>query len=233
MHVRSGKRTGLIVRSSCSAYAEMVKETKEVADLDKDIRELELELARLRSKYPLEDVSDPRFPTSWSRLGYYHSPQFVLTHLGSSITFSVHPQRITTEQAETILDNQIVEMQNLEEEKKAVSAQVDEVREELARTAKEVQRMGRERDREEARAKEAREGAEKGDRSVDELCRWSVACGRVRHFFSAAVINKTSSLFQVHLGHLCLQGSERDQEHATLVRYRHLARIHPRSRFEG
>jgi hypothetical protein len=42
----------------------------------------------------------------------------------------------------------------------------------LARTAKEVQRMGRERDREEARAREAREGAEKGDRGVDELCRW-------------------------------------------------------------
>jgi hypothetical protein len=63
-------------------------------------------------------------------------------------------------------------MQTLEEEKKAVAVQVDEVREELARTAKEVQRLGRDRDREEARAKEAREGAEKGDRGVDELCRW-------------------------------------------------------------
>jgi hypothetical protein len=44
-------------RSVGIAYAEMVKETKEVADLDKEIRELELEFARLRSKYPLEDVS--------------------------------------------------------------------------------------------------------------------------------------------------------------------------------
>jgi hypothetical protein len=83
-------------------------------------------------------------------------------------------QRITTDQAEQILDAQIFEMQTLEEEKKAASAEVDVVREELTRTAKEVQRMGRERDREEARAKEAREGAEKGDRGVDELCRWSV-----------------------------------------------------------
>ena len=39
------------------AYTEMTKETKEVAELDKEIREMELELARLRSKYPLEDVS--------------------------------------------------------------------------------------------------------------------------------------------------------------------------------
>jgi hypothetical protein len=44
-------------RSVGIAYAEMVKETKEVSDLDKEIRELELEFARLRSKYPLEDVS--------------------------------------------------------------------------------------------------------------------------------------------------------------------------------
>lgn len=86
----------------------------------------------------------------------------------------LNSQRITTDQAEQILDAQIFEMQTLEEEKKAASAEVDVVREELTRTAKEVQRMGRERDREEARAKEAREGAEKGDRGVDELCRWSV-----------------------------------------------------------
>jgi ribosomal protein L29 len=39
------------------AYAQMTEETKEVAELDKEIREMELELARLRSKYPLEDVS--------------------------------------------------------------------------------------------------------------------------------------------------------------------------------
>ena len=43
--------------SKCLAYAEMTKETKEVAELDKEIREMELELARLRSKYPLADVS--------------------------------------------------------------------------------------------------------------------------------------------------------------------------------
>lgn len=158
-----GDRADLASLRVLVAYAEMVKETKEVADLDKDIRELELELARLRSKYPLEDVSPP--------------PPLICTLMPRAhpalITAPVS-QRITTEQAEEVLDNQIVDMQNLEEEKKAVSSQVDEVREELARTAKEVQRMGRERDREEARAKEAREGAEKGDQSVDELCRWLV-----------------------------------------------------------
>jgi ribosomal protein L29 len=34
----------------------MLQETQEVAELDKEIREMELELARLRSKYPIEDV---------------------------------------------------------------------------------------------------------------------------------------------------------------------------------
>lgn len=65
-------------------------------------------------------------------------------------------------------------MQNMAEDQKAVSSQVEAASAELARTAKEVQRMGRERDREEAKAREAREGAEKGDRGVDELCRWYV-----------------------------------------------------------
>lgn len=41
----------------------MLKETKELAELDKEVREMELELARLRSKYPIEDVSAPFDPT--------------------------------------------------------------------------------------------------------------------------------------------------------------------------
>lgn len=35
-----------------------------------------------------------------------------------------------------------------------------------------VKRLEREREREEARAKEVREGREEGDTKVDELCRW-------------------------------------------------------------
>jgi hypothetical protein len=100
-------------------------------------------------------------------------------------------------------------MQNMAEDQKAVSSQVEAASAELARTAKEVQRMGRERDREEARAREAREGAEKGDRGVD------LKLKMLRN--------------QVHLGNLGLQGSKRGKEHAALVRYRHLARIHPRA----
>lgn len=45
----------------------------------------------------------------------------------------------------------------------------------MSRTAKEVGRLGRERDRVEEKAKEvrrAREGEEKGEDKVGELCRW-------------------------------------------------------------
>jgi len=62
--------------------------------------------------------------------------------------------------------------------------QTDDVRDKMTRTAKEVshsrittsdvqvQRLERERDREEARAKEVQEGREAGDTKVDEMCRW-------------------------------------------------------------
>jgi hypothetical protein len=43
-----------------------------------------------------------------------------------------------------------------------------------ARSDMQVQRLERERDREEARAKEVQEGREAGDTKVDEMCRWSV-----------------------------------------------------------
>ncbi len=72
-------------------------------------------------------------------------------------------------------------MQTLDDEVKRVNLAIDAVRDAVSRTAKEVGRLGRERDREEARAREARAGREKVDGEgraldgkVDELCRWCV-----------------------------------------------------------
>lgn len=80
---------------------------------------------------------------------------------------------MTTSQAEETLDAQIVEMQNLDDVVKNLNREVDITRDEVAIIAKEVQRLGREKDREEAKAKESRESREKGEvNGVDELCRW-------------------------------------------------------------
>ena len=65
-------------------------------------------------------------------------------------------------------------MQDLQATLDANNARVEEVREQVSRTTKEVSKLAREREREEARAKEVREGREAGDGKVDELCRWYV-----------------------------------------------------------
>ncbi len=82
---------------------------------------------------------------------------------------------MTTQQATALLEEQVDEMQAIDESVARVNAALDHTREEVSRTAKDVQRLSRERDREEARAKEAkaaREGRENGDDTVGDLCRW-------------------------------------------------------------
>jgi hypothetical protein len=82
---------------------------------------------------------------------------------------------MTSTQADVILNEQIEEMQRLTEAKESTGRRIEIVRDEMARTAKEVQRLGRDREREEARAKEVYEGREAGDTKVDEMCRWYVS----------------------------------------------------------
>jgi hypothetical protein len=53
------------------------------------------------------------------------------------------------------------------------------VRSKAAKAAKDIQRLAKDREREEARAKEVREGREAGDTRVDDLCHWYVRRGRV------------------------------------------------------
>ncbi|WVQ70141.1 uncharacterized protein L199_008366 [Kwoniella botswanensis] len=103
--------------------------------LQKQIRDMELELARIKATHPPEN-------------------------------------RMTTTQANETLDAQIVEMERLTDAISSTQSQTDIAREEVAKVAKEVQRLSRDREREEARAKEVREGREAGDTKVDEICRW-------------------------------------------------------------
>ncbi|RXK36705.1 hypothetical protein M231_06012 [Tremella mesenterica] len=106
----------------------------EVQKEQKQIKEMELELQRIRTTYPPD-------------------------------------HRLTSSQAEKVLDEQVVEIQRLTEEISTTVVETDKAREEVTRLAKEVQRLGPQRDREEARAKEVREGREAGDTKVDEVCR--------------------------------------------------------------
>jgi hypothetical protein len=76
--------------------------------------------------------------------------------------------------AEQVLEKQTVELEDATEALGNVVADADTKREQVARTAKEVLSLAREREKEEARAQEVREGREGGDTKVDDLCRWSV-----------------------------------------------------------
>jgi hypothetical protein len=60
VHVHACRLTDVVVsggRCNVVAHAELAKETQETASLSKHIKEMELELARLRAVYPVEDVS--------------------------------------------------------------------------------------------------------------------------------------------------------------------------------
>ncbi|WWC61172.1 uncharacterized protein I303_103752 [Kwoniella dejecticola CBS 10117] len=124
-----------LAEENAKKHVVMSERLSEAQVLQKQIRDMELELARIKATHPPEN-------------------------------------RMTTTQANDTLDAQIVEMERLTDAISSAQVQTDSTREELARVAKEVQRLGREREREEARAKEVREGREAGDTKVDEICRW-------------------------------------------------------------
>ncbi|WVQ98684.1 hypothetical protein IAU59_005815 [Kwoniella sp. CBS 9459] len=116
-------------------HAQMTEQLTEAQAIQKQIRDMELELARIKATHPPED-------------------------------------RLTTAQANEKLDHQIEEIQDLTDRISTTQSQADSARDKVAKVAKEVQRLGREREREEGRAKEVREGREAGDTKVDEVCRW-------------------------------------------------------------
>ncbi|WWD15623.1 hypothetical protein CI109_100045 [Kwoniella shandongensis] len=128
-------QTVQLAEDNARKHVEMSQQLGEAQALQKQIRDMELELARIKATHPPEN-------------------------------------RMTIAQANETLDGQIVEMERLTDAIGSTQAQTDSTREEVARVAKELLRLGRDREREEARAKEVREGREAGDTKVDEICRW-------------------------------------------------------------
>ncbi|WVR05241.1 hypothetical protein IAU60_002253 [Kwoniella sp. DSM 27419] len=120
---------------NAAKHAKTSKQLAEAQVLQKQIRDMELELARIKATNPPEN-------------------------------------RMTLTQATETYDAQVAQIQQLNDQMAATQSEQESASIELAKVAKEVQRLGREREREEARAKEVREGREAGDTKVDEICRW-------------------------------------------------------------
>ncbi|ORY33785.1 hypothetical protein BCR39DRAFT_519226 [Naematelia encephala] len=124
-----------LATANATKHAALAGELAEAQAIQKQVRDMELELARIKATHPPEE-------------------------------------RMTTARAYDTLDSQTEEMQKLTEAISTTATRADTAREQVAKGLKEVKRLEREREREEARAKEVREGREAGDTRVDELCRW-------------------------------------------------------------
>jgi len=129
--------------ATCYALADSVEQAAltermtEAQSLYKQIKDMELEMQRMRAAHPVEN-------------------------------------RITIPQAEALVEQYEQEMIEQTTEAEEAKEEIESVRAKASRAAKDVQRLAKDREREEARAKEVREGREAGDTRVDELCHWSV-----------------------------------------------------------
>lgn len=83
-----------------------------------------------------------------------------------------HTQRITVSAAEKLLAEQDEYITELTTNTYELTEETDKTSDEVNRAAKQVASSSREKERQEALAKEARAGREKGDGKVDELCSW-------------------------------------------------------------
>ncbi|KAK4684696.1 hypothetical protein P7C73_g5473, partial [Tremellales sp. Uapishka_1] len=124
-----------LAKSNTQQHAEVATRNAEAASLYKEIRDMELELARIKATHPPET-------------------------------------RLTFDQANEVLEQQVNEIQTLCDAIDSQGERVKAVEYHLTRTVKEVHSLGKEREREEARAKEVKQGREQGDTKVDESCRW-------------------------------------------------------------
>ena len=87
---------------------------------------------------------------------------------------AAHPleNRMTTAQATDLVEQYEEGMIQSVTDGDEAKRELEVVRGKLTRSAKDVQRLAKDREREEARAKEVREGREEGEGRVDELCHW-------------------------------------------------------------
>lgn len=109
----------------------------ETQALHKQIKEMELELQRIRANHPADE-------------------------------------RMTEDEAATRADQQIANLQELTDESTRADIELEVVQREIKRLGRENVRLGKDEEREEARAREVREGREAGDTRVDEVCHWYV-----------------------------------------------------------
>jgi hypothetical protein len=110
----------------------------EAQTLHKQIKEMELEMQRMRAAHPIEN-------------------------------------RMTSQQAQALVEQYEGEMIESTENAEQAKVELEVVGGQVKRAAKDVQRLAKDREREEARAREVREGREEGDTRVDELCHWYVS----------------------------------------------------------
>ena len=107
----------------------------ETQTLHKQIKEMELELQRIRANHPPE-------------------------------------HRMTEEEASIRAEQQITDLEELTAQSRRADIELEIVQKEIKRLAKENGRLVKDEEREEARAREVREGREAGDTRVDEICHW-------------------------------------------------------------
>lgn len=119
-----GNTADLFLRAT--GHTQLSNDIQEAELLTREIAEMELELARLRTTVPVNEAS-----YTFSSL----PSEAMLTRFLTSI------QRLTTDEANDLLDAQIVEIQTLSDEVQAQSTRVDETKRELAKLAKEVRNL--------------------------------------------------------------------------------------------
>jgi hypothetical protein len=120
-------------------------EVSEVAELQKQIRDVELELARIKATHPAEKVRPHLIGAKGSKdgrghgHGHGHRRSALLSPLKTVLCFAkLTTQRLTISQANQVLDDQIIEMERLNDAITETANAINTRRDEVKGTTKEV-----------------------------------------------------------------------------------------------
>ncbi|ORX39846.1 hypothetical protein BD324DRAFT_615220 [Kockovaella imperatae] len=162
-----------LAKDNALRHERVSSQVSEAQALQKKIRDMELELARIKANYP-------------------------------------SGKRVTIAQAQDILEQQTEEMQKLITDTEEANKKRDEVREQVSSASKDLQRLMKDKEREEARALEVQSGREAGDTKVDEQCRWLMSS--ITFYKSLMGIRnvKAVSEYQLHLEYAVPSTTEGD-----------------------
>jgi hypothetical protein len=150
-----------LITNTIEDHAQLASQTAEMARLLAETRSMELELARLKTVYPPEDVCvQPLQP-----------PTTAVHDFCADIS-----QRMTIDQAFDRIDKQEAEIQRLTSEGMVMDAQTEALRATNAVQAKRVLALARDRETAEAKAAAARRAREAGSEGtkVRDLMEWCV-----------------------------------------------------------